>query len=790
MENLRATLEQALAPTHRIERELGGGGMSRVFLAEEITLQRKVVIKLLHPALANGLSADRFSREISVAARLQQANIVPVFSAGAAGDLPYYIMPFVKGESLRQRLNDGPLPLTEALPILRDVARALKYAHAEGLVHRDIKPENILISGGAAMVTDFGIAKAVSAARTAGGETLTLTGMSLGTPGYMAPEQAAGGHVDQRTDIYAWGVLAYELISGSHPFPGDTPLARLAAQITNSPPPLNLGGGSLSATLTDLVSRCLAQDPEGRPASANQLLDVLDGMPSSVLPGPRPKSRRPALVFVALVASLVLSGLLLWKALGPKQTASAGKSQSLAVLPFVNVGGDTAQAYFAQGMADELTTTLVQVSNLRVASRSAVARLKSEELTARDAGRELGVETVLEGTVRRSGNRLRVTAQLSNAADGLVLWADRFDREMRDIFEVQDEIARSIVTALQGALAGGTGQRLTRAPRGTDDLEAYDLYLKGRYFWSRRGREGLTKAIDYMNRAVARDPSFARAHAGISMAYAVLPFFDTINPDRAMRLAEQSAARALALDSGLAEAHLALAYALKNRWRFSEAEREFQASLALAPNDAGVRHWYGVFLYAVGRVDESVAQLAQATTLDPFNTTAAVDRAVALYSARRFAEARAELDRTYRMDTTKSDTQWTLSMVYLAIGHPDSAISALEKVRSLGVGYDVRGYLSVAYRRLGRIREADSIDAELERDYRKGGTSASSLAIAASEAGEIPQGLQAIERAFEQRDVFLTEISLPCDPLFDPLKSDPRFERMLAGAGMKMCPPP
>jgi serine/threonine-protein kinase len=492
-----------------------------------------------------------------------------------------------------------------------------------------------------------------------------------------------------------------------------------------------------------------------------------------------------------LVAVVVVTGIivLVRRASEPGRSMPTGATpfRTLAVLPFINVGGDTADVYFAEGMADELTTALVRVPGLRVAARSSVYRFKGGTAPAHEVGRALAVETILEGTVRRSGERLRVTAQLTNAADGLVLWADRFERRQQDVFDVQDEITHAIVTALRGTLAG---EPATGAPRGTADLEAYDLYLKGRFFWAKRGEMGLRSAIDFFGRAIARDPDFARAHAGLAMSYVVLPIFTSSIPaDSAIVLAQRSGERALALDPTLADAHLALANALKMKWRWAESERHFREALALAPDDAPAHHWYGVYLYALGRPEESARELQRAREIDPFGSTIATDGAIALYAARRFGEARAEIQRAYSLDSTKSDTHLILGLIQLAMGHADSALQSFENARRHGIGMDVRPYLSVSYRALARHREADAIYAELRRDYNDGRALAYDVAIAAIGAGDLLSALGAVERIIEERHMFVTELSLPCDPLFDSLKSEPRFGQLLSRAGMQVCPP-
>jgi serine/threonine-protein kinase len=361
------------------------------------------------------------------------------------------------------------------------------------------------------------------------------------------------------------------------------------------------------------------------------------------------------------------------------------------------------------------------------------------------------------------------------------------------VFAVQDEIAGAIAnelrTRIEGPVAAGTARLVGEtSPHGTPDLAAYDLYLKGRFAWSKRGRRGLEDAVGYFGRAVARDSNFARGYAGLAMAYVVLPVFDADFPmDSALRLSERSANRALALDSTLSDAHLALAYALKMRWRFDKAEREFRNALALAPDDPAVHHWYGVFLYAVGRAGESVSELQRARELDPFGATIATDGAFALYAAGRLDDALAEARRAWALDTTRSDTYLVMGFIQLARGRADSAASLLETARRLGIGVDIRGYLSAAYRALGRAGEADGIYSELRNAESTGRTIPYDLALAAAGAGDRGAALGAIEQTVARNDQFVTEFSLPCEPLFQPLIDEPRFTNALSRAGMQRC---
>ncbi|MEO5903507.1 MAG: serine/threonine-protein kinase, partial [Gemmatimonadaceae bacterium] len=502
-------MQTTLGDAYSIERELGGGGMSRVFLATETSLVRKVVVKVLSGDALAGLSGERFAREVRLAASLQHPNIVPLLTAGLAAGIPYYTMPYVRGESLGARMKQvQSFPRREAISILRDVARALQYAHAEGIIHRDIKPDNVLLSGDAAVVTDFGIAKAISVAQTSqpdqadqpaaqSGWTLTKAGFSVGTPAYMAPEQAAADAIDHRADLYSWGLVAYELLAGSHPFAGKTTAVQLmAAQISETPPPLGEKVPDLPASLANIVMRCLNKLPDDRPASATEVLESIDGPSSESMPVATPvpappKVNRTAIVGTAafIVAALLAIAAYTYSTRSAQTDVSAAKS-SVAVLPFADDRPDSANAYFGEGIADELMTALGKVPGLRVASRtSAIAVGRRHDLDVREIGRQLGVSAVVEGTVRRSGDQLRVTAQLTNATDGLTLWSDTYERKNANVFAVQDDITQAIVAALRPELAGRgrTDEQRKKTGPGTSDPEAYDLYLRGLYLVERRG---------------------------------------------------------------------------------------------------------------------------------------------------------------------------------------------------------------------------------------------------------------------------------------------------------------
>ncbi len=686
--------------------------MGVVYKAEDTKLKRLVAIKFLprHIAVSDE-EHERFKIEAQAAAALNHPNIATIYAIEEVDDELFIAMEFIDGRELKKLIIDNSqLPIDNCLAIATQIAEGLKAAHAKGIIHRDIKSSNIMVTeSGQVKIMDFGLAK------IGGDVNLTKAGATVGTAAYMSPEQARGEEVDHRTDIWSFGVVLYEMLTGQLPFRGEYEAAMMYSILNEDLKPLTAIRPGVPIELERIVNKALAKKPEERyPHAEDLLIDFrvaagkheagasTAGMRASVREGKEAgvsrfrnllrSSFRSAGIAAALVAALVVIGIVIVvrhrSGAGQSDPPSVKSFRTLAVLPFINVGGDTAEVYFAEGMADELTTALVRVPGLRVAARSSVYRFKGGTAPAHEVGRALAVETILEGTVRRSGERLRVTAQLTNAADGLVLWADRYERRQQDVFDVQDEITHAIVTALRGTLAG---EPATGAPRGTADLEAYDLYLRGRFFWAKRGEMGLRNAIDFFSRAIARDPDFARAHAGLAMSYVVLPIFTTSIPaDSAIMLAQRSAARALALDSTLADAHLAMAYALKMKWRWPESERHFRAALSLAPDDAPAHHWYGVYLYAIGRPEESAKELQRARELDPFGSTIGTDGAIALYAARRFGEARAEIQRAYALDSTKSDTHLILGLIQLAMGHADSALHSFENARRHGIGMDVR----------------------------------------------------------------------------------------------------
>jgi eukaryotic-like serine/threonine-protein kinase len=814
--DVRTTLTSALSDRYTIERELGGGGMSRVFLAEEAALGRPVVIKVVAHELAEGLSGERFAREVKVAARLQQANIVPLLAAGVADGVPYYTMPFVRGESLRARLVRGdPIALPEAIGILRDLARALAFAHGEGVVHRDIKPENILLSGGAAVVTDFGIAKAIAAA--AGGTdrperdserdlspaTLTQIGTSLGTPAYMAPEQAAGDPgTDHRADLYAWGLVAWEMLAGAHPFADkSTAHAMVTAQLTENPPLVSVRRPDVPVTLERLVARCLAKDPGQRPGSAAEILTELDAVTTpnqasrdrathAASPGATQAPGRSAGVawhrwlVIPGVAAALGSGALwyLRPSADPRPAAVSTADKSLAVLPFTALGGDTANTYFAEGIADELSTALSRLPGLRLAGRASAARVKQQGSSVQEIGNALKVGTVLDGTVRRAGDRMRVSAELTSATTGEVLWKESYEREVKDVFAVQDDIARAIVGSLQVRLAGGAAA--PNASHGTSNLEAYDLYLRGLQAYRRRG-PNLVQAERMLTRAIALDSNFARAHATLVSVLMVMPYYFDTSMSAVLPRARAAAERAVAIDDALPEAHVALGHVHTEAFEWKEAETEFRRAVALDPNRAESVFRLGFMLMSSGRVKESVAAFEQAKADDPLYAVSAIYLGWAYALSGRKAEAAAEARRALDLDPTNEAIGNVYANTLNEVGATEEAVAFARKMVPVTPNPRRLGFYAWV---LGAGGARDDALAILRRIQVLPATTwgrNSALTYCYLAVGDTARALDALERA-AAKDGDLLLAQAISSPRFDAIRSSPRFAAAMRRFGLDL----
>jgi serine/threonine-protein kinase len=812
LSDLRKTLETSLGDAYSFDRELGGGGMSRVFVAQDRTLERTVVVKVLKPEMAAGVSVDRFRREIQLAAKLQHPHIVPLLASGEIAGTPYFTMPFIEGESLRTRLaREGELPVSETVRIMRQVAAALSYAHKHNVVHRDIKPDNVMLSDEFALVTDFGVAKALSV--SAGNEDapditasgLTGLGLAIGTPAYMAPEQAvADPNVDHRADIYSLGIMGYEMLTGFPPFARMSAQATLAAQAVENPVLIDTKRSGLPPALSALIMRCLEKRPDDRPQTAADVSQELDALTSGAIftPATLPSaaSATPATSIatnrfpraaMAGIGALILAavGYGLYQRVGSTSAANGeGELSSVAVLPLVNVGGDTANDYFSDGMTDELANALGKLPGLRVASRTSTYAFKGKNSNVGDIGRTLHVQAVLEGTVRRAGDRLRVRAQLTNVADGLALWSDTYEREAKGVFQVQDDIAKSISDALKLRL-GARAAAVSSTSHGTNSVQAYDLYLRGIYFFNARGEAGLRRSINYYEQAVATDPNFGRAYAALAMSYALLPEYTDSPPPDVLKRTQNAANRALSIDSTLAEAHTALGLASVHAWDYETARQQYQMAIALGPRYPTAHQWYGELLYHIGKVDSAIVELHSAQTLDPLAPIISGALAFSLNLAGKFDECIAELKKGLELAPQLGLLHSMVAFCQLHRGNAVEAIKAAETMVRLDKNYSVRkGQLAYIYGLAGQRDKAEVLVKELTVNAQTQPLQWFPLAMGELGLRDKEASLAALERAVEGHEIGLIEFSLLNDRMWDLLRPDARFQRILEKMNLARYP--
>jgi serine/threonine-protein kinase len=734
---------------------------------------------VLPPDLSAAVSTERFRREILLAAGLQHAHIVPVLTAGTSEGLPYFTMPFVEGESLRARLErEGTVPVRECVAILRDVSQALAYAHERGVIHRDIKPDNILLSGGVAMVTDFGVAKALSAA--GGTSTLTSVGLALGTPAYMAPEQGTGDpSSDQRADIYALGAVGYEMLCGRTLFPGRSSQATLMAHAVEAPKPVSECRPDTPRALAALIMQCLEKDPARRPTSAAALLLSIDSVISggTAVHFAVPRRRRAVAAGLAVLAAMIVLG----GYFAVKGRAPAATERSIAVLPFVTLGGHAEDDYFGDGMAEELITALNKVPGLRVAARSSAFAFKGKPDDAKIVGRQLNVATVLGGTVQREGKHLRVNARLEDAVTGYQIWAESYDRDETDVFAVQDSLTRDIVGALQLRLTPGGGAAI--AQRGTTNIEAYNLYLHGRFFYEKRSEEGLVKAAENFSQAIALDSNYAAAYAGLADSYSLLSTFGFRAPREIFPKAKVAALRALALDSTLAEAHTSLGFIqLFYDFDYENGYRELTRAIELDPQYAPARLFRSWYYVATGQLDAAVRDVQRARADDPLSLIINTRLGTMLFWTRAYDSSASQLRHTLELDSTYALAHSQLSRAYLMLGHCKDAIREAEKYsavvgnyESANLGYSaaVCGDTALARRELQMRLD------EIKKHY----VSADVIARLYAGMGEKTQALDWLEKAYDERtwSLFLLKV----EPMYDNLRGEPRFQALVRKMRLK-----
>ena len=691
---------------YTIRAKIGAGGMGVVYAAHDPRLDRQVAIKVLPPdRIRDDTAKRRFVQEAKAASALDHPNICTIHEINETDDgRLYLVMAHYQGETLEQRIERGPLALDEAVDIATQTGRGLAEAHAASIVHRDIKPANLLIASvGVVKILDFGLAK------LSGSDVATQTGQTLGTVTCMSPEQARGEAVDHRTDVWSLGVVLYEMLTGRKPFQGENLLALSKAILEGQPPPLS---GAASA-VQSVVDRALFKDRTGRYGSVGSLAVELH------------EAKRSPSIF----------------------TPAEPDIPCIAVMPFANMSADPEQEYFCDGMTEELINALTKLADLRVVARTSAFQFKGQALDLREVGRKLGATTVLEGSVRKAGNRLRVTAQLINVADGYHLWSERYDRQLEDVFAIQDDVSQAIVDVLRVKLLSTSATPV--AERRTENVQAYQLYLQGRHHWHKHTEDGYAQSLDCFTTAIARDPGYAQPYVGLANLFLWTGFLGSSPASEAYPKAKEAALNALRLDETIGDAHSALGFVLTQyEWDWKRAEAEFKRAIELAPHSIDTFQAYSVYLMNLGPIEEAIDLIQREIELDPLFAKAHQDLGYAYYVARRLDEAETQLRATICLDPHFPTTYLVLGFVYVALRQIDQAIATLERgvdlvggspsyLATLAGAYARKGHTDKAGRSLGVCRLRRRTNTRLRRSC-PGCTSPSAIQMRRSTAWNAP----------------------------------------------------
>jgi serine/threonine protein kinase len=735
---------------------LGKGGMGEVYRALDTRLKREVAVKILPEEFSR--DADRilrFQREAELLASLNHPNIANIYALEEQASARYLILELVEGDTLAGRIANGPSPTEEVQRIAIQICEALEAAHSQGIIHRDLKPANIKIRpDGKVKLLDFGLAKAlekqafpvVSSLPTAVGAS--LPGAMVGTPGYMSPEQARGENADERSDLFATGLILYQMVAGRHPFERSSLIDLMHAVMHDQPPALS---ASVPHALRQIIDKAILKDPAQRYQSASHLHRELKDL-----------------------------------SFGSEPEPSSKQTPSIAVLPFVNISNDPENEYFCDGLAEELLNGLSKIQSLRVAARTSTFFFKGKGIDIRQVAQKLNVGAVLEGSVRKAGDRLRITVQLINADDGYHLWSEKYDRKIEDIFDIQEEISLSIVEALKLQLLGHEKKNVLK--RGTDDKEVYQLYLKGRYFWNKRTDKSLKDAIECFQQAIDLDPNYALAWAGLADSWAYRGYaFGLADPFEAMPKAKAAAARARELDETLAEAHLSIALTrLLFDWDWPGAESAMLRSLELNPRNPSSHHFYAIYLAAVWRrFDDAIVEARKGLDLDPLSVPLHNIVALLLLNARRFEEAIAVWRKLLQIDGTSAGAWNEIAWAFELQGQYDQAAEAY--VEAMTVSGESERQVE-AFRQVFASSGIDGLR-EWKTNYflqkweqrNHWHSDAYSIAVNCARQGDNDQALAWLETAFRARSGLL--VWLRIQAAFDPLRDDPRFVQLLRRVG-------
>ena len=731
---------------YKILEKIGAGGMGVVYKAEDTRLKRDVAIKFLpHQFTASDELRERFKVEAQATATLNHPNIAVIHAIEEINDEMFIVMEYIDGHELRQKTGSTPLTLKETLDIALQVASGLCAAHDKGVVHRDIKSANIMVTNkGQVKILDFGLAK------IRGGSHLTKVGMTLGTVEFMSPEQTQGKEADQRSDIWSLGVVLYEMLTGRLPFEGKYEQAVLYSILNEDPHPIRELRNDVSSELAQVIEKTLQKDPANRYQNCQDLYDDLKRIQSP------PKSKVPGI---------------------------EESIPSIAVLPFLNMSMDPENEYFSDGLSEDIINSLTKIKDLRVVARTSAFFFKGKEIDVRDIGKKLNVNAVLEGSVQKSKNRLRITAQLINTADGFHLWSEQYNRIADDVFAIQDEITLTIVEKLKVELL--KEEKDTVVKHAAQSQEAYNLYLRGRYYLNKRTEETIKQSITYFQQALNKDPNYAYAYAGLADSYNLLGAGDygVLPPNEAFPEAKKAAEKALSLDNTLAEAYTALAWTRTvYEWEWKGGEEAYQRAIELNPGYAPAHHWYGMYLTIIRRHDEAITETKKAMEFDPLSLIINSDMAWVLHRAREYDLAIAQCHKTLSIDPHFSVAHWNLGQNYHQKGMYKEAIIEFQKAIDFSGGNPVFWTdLGHTYAVSGNRKKAFEILARLNQFSKTRYILPHLPAIIYIGLGDKDQALEWLEKACKDRTDFIIEANV--DPKLDSLRTDSRFKALLNRVG-------
>jgi serine/threonine-protein kinase len=757
---------------YEIREQLGAGGMGEVYLAQDTMLDRKVALKILPPALAEDKDRmNRFVREAKLASALNHPNIITIHEIGEIDGVHFIATEFIEGETLTAQLQRDSLSLKATLEISLQVASALDAAHRAGIVHRDIKPDNIMVrEDGIVKVLDFGLVKLtatevseVDREAETKIQIKTSFGIIMGTVAYMSPEQARGQDTDERTDIWSFGCVLYQMLTHQQPFQGETMVDVWANIIQGEPESILAYRSDTPAELERIVARTVRKDRDERYQSAKELFNDLQQLQTRLL----------------VESEIIRSG-------SGERIAQIQPSpflNSIAVLPFANLSAEKDNEYFSEGLTEEIIMNLSKLQMLKVIARGSTMHYVKEGKTHKQTASDLGVQYLLEGSVRRQGRDLRITAQLIDGLRDVYLWSETYRGTIADIFDIQEKVAVEIVQALQLRLSPDEKQNLKK--RFTENTGAYQFYLQGRFFWNKRSEQGLKTAIKYFEQAIEKDPHYALAWAGIADSYSLLGEFGNIPRKELYPKARAAVNKALEIDNRLAEVHTSLASILMLReWDWVNSAKEFKLALELNPNYATAHHWYSQWFLDMGRLEESLQMISRAAELDPVSQAILKDKGLTLYYNRQYDEAIEMARKTLELDPNYAAAHRLLSLAYQGKGRFDESITENEKWGRL-TGNKVETAITLAqlYAVSGKTDEARKLIEDVKRNKLVAEQIHRGLALVHAALGEIDIAFECLEESYEHHEESI--LSLKVDPKMDPLRSDPRFLVMLKKIGVE-----